>query len=112
MLIKGLKDVTYSEDGFTLQVLKQDEIKEVKEEIAHSLISRDCAVSTDIKESSLLESLDYNEKKALLKFIEEKENKKIELSDIKQITITNYLSELENIDELIKEYQNEGDSSN
>lgn len=109
MKIKGLKETKYSENGFTLQMLKKDEIKEIKDEIALSLISRDCAVSVSEKqESILLSSLSYAEKKEFLKFVEAKTSKVAELENNKQETITKYLSELENIDEYIKEFQNAG----
>ena len=111
MIIKGLKETQYSENGFTIQTLKKDEIKEIKDEIALSLISRDCAVLVDEKQDSiLLNTLNYTEKKVLLKFIKRKTNKAAELENNKQETITKYLSELENIDEYIKEFQNAGNS--
>ncbi len=115
MIIKGLKDTRYSENGFTIQVLKKDDIKEIKDEIALSLISRDCAILVEKQEEKtenpLLASLNYAERKKLLKFIEDKTKEKITLENTKQDTITKYLEGLENLEEYIKEFQDDsGDS--
>ena len=115
MFIKGLKNTKYSENGFTTQLLKKDEIKEIKDEIALSLISRDCAILVEKQEGKtenpLLASLNYAERKKLLKFIEEKIKEKIILENTKQDTITKYLEGIENLEEYIKEFQDDsGDS--